>query len=74
MSGVSCEGTGHQWLAAGALSAADLGVAKALWEEVTINSTTEPPKLTQDWGNKTLGGHKQNLVSPRAQKKGAVSP
>ena len=51
---VFCEGTGDQWPAAGALGAADLGMAKALWEEVTINSTIEPPKLTQDWGNRLL--------------------
>ena len=29
--------------------AADLGMAQALLEEVTINPTTEPPELTQDW-------------------------
>ena len=60
---ISCGGTGQQWTAAGAgaLGAADLGVAKAHLEEVTINPTIEPPELTQDWGQ-TLGGHKQNLV------------
>ena len=32
-------------------------------------------KLTQDWGNRqTLGGHKQNLVQTRTQKKGTVTP
>ena len=48
---VSCGGTGQQWTAAGAgaLGAADLGVAEALLEEVTINPTIEPPELTQDW-------------------------
>ena len=35
---------------AGALGAADLGIAYALLEEVTINPTIEPPELTQDWG------------------------
>ena len=46
---VSCEGTGQQWPAAGvgALGAVDLGMAKALLEEVTINSTIELPELTQ---------------------------
>jgi len=29
-------------------------------------------ELPQDWGN-TLGGHKQNLVCTRTQKKGAVT-
>ena len=69
MSGVSCEGTGHQWLAAGALSAADLGVAKALWEEVTINSTTEPPDLTQDWGNRLLESTNKTLCAPGPRSK-----
>ena len=32
-------------------------------------------KLTQDWVNRqTLGGHKQNLVQTRTQKKGTVTP
>ena len=49
--GVSWGGTGQQWPAtgAGALGAADLGVALALLEEVAINPTIEPPELTQDW-------------------------
>ena len=34
---------------AGALGAADLGMAEALLEEVAINPTKEPPELTQDW-------------------------
>ena len=33
----------------GALGAADLGMALAPLEEVTINPTIEPPELTQDW-------------------------
>ena len=55
---VSCGGTGWQWPAAGAeaLGAADLGMAKALLEEVTIKPTTEPPELTQDWGNRLWEG------------------
>ena len=31
-------------------------------------------ELPQDWGNKTLGRHKQNLVLTRTQKKGAETP
>ena len=49
---VSCGGRGQQWPATGALGAADLGMAKALLEEVTINPTIEPPELTWDWGNR----------------------
>ena len=66
----------QQWPAAGvrALGAADLGVAQAFLEEVAINPTIEPPELAQDWGNKTLGGHKQNLVCTRTQEKGALTP
>ena len=54
--GVSCRGTDEQWPAAGAgaLDRADLSVAKAVLEDVTINPTIEPPKLTQDWGNRLL--------------------
>ena len=39
---------------AGALGAADLGMAKGVLEEVAINPTIEPPELTQDWGNRLL--------------------
>ena len=41
----------QKWSAAGAgaLGAADLGMAQALLEEVAINSTIELPELTQDW-------------------------
>ena len=48
---VSCGDPGRQWTpaGAGALGAADLGLAQALLEEVTINCTIEPPELTQDW-------------------------
>ena len=48
---VSCEGTGQQWTATGVgtLGAADLGMAYALLEEVTINPAIELPELTQDW-------------------------
>ena len=44
---ISCGGAGQQWTAAGAgaLGAADLGVAQALLEEVTINPTIELPEL-----------------------------
>ena len=43
-------------------------------EEAAINPTIELPELTQDWGNRTLGGHKQNLVCTRTQEKGEVPP
>ena len=48
---ISCGGTGQQWTAtaAGALGTADLGMAKALLEEVTINPTMELPAFTHDW-------------------------
>ena len=41
---------GQQWndAGAGALGAVDLGIAKALLEEVAINSTIELLELTQD--------------------------
>ena len=63
---VSCGGTGQQWPAAGAgpLSAADLGMAYTLLEEVAINPTTELPELTQDWGNRLLEGTNKNLWAP----------
>ena len=68
---VSCKGTGQQWPAAGAgaLGAADLGIAQALLEEVTINPTIEPPELTQNWGNRLSEG-----TNTRIQEKGAVTP
>ena len=49
---VSCGGNGQQWTAAGAgaLGAADLGMAQALLEEVAINPTIEPPEFTPNWG------------------------
>ena len=42
---------GQQWTVAGAgaLGAADLGMAQALLEEVTIIPAIAPPELTQDW-------------------------
>ena len=43
-------------------------------EEVAINPTTEQPELTQDWGSKTPGGNKPNLVCTRTQEKEAVTP
>ena len=53
----------QQWTAAGAgaLGAADLGMAQALLEEVAINSTIELPELTQDWGNRLLEGTNRTL-------------
>ena len=69
---VSCGGTGQQWPAAGAgaLGAADLGVAQAVLEEVAINPTRTYTGLEKQ----TLGGHKENLVCTRTQEKGAITP
>ena len=62
---------GQQWLDAGAgdLGVAYLGVAYALLEEVIINRTTEPPELTQDWGNRLLEGTKKALCVPGPRRK-----
>ena len=48
---ISCGSRGQQWTVAGtgALGAADLGMAYALLEEVSINPTIELPELAQDW-------------------------
>ena len=54
---------------AGALGTADLCMAQALLEEVTINPTTELPELNTGLGKQTLGGHKQNLVCTRTRRK-----
>ena len=68
---VSCRGPGQQWTAAeaGALGAADLGVAEALLEEVTINPTIEPPDLTQDWENRLLEGRNRTLCTAGPRRK-----
>ena len=68
---VSCGGTGQQRPAAGvgALGAADLGVAEALSEEVTINLTIEPPVHTQDWRNRLLEGTNKPLCTPGPRRK-----
>ena len=62
---------GQQWTAtgAGALGAADLGMAEDLLEEVTINPNMEPPELTQDWGNRLLEGTNRTLCSPEPMRK-----
>ena len=67
--------TGQQWLAAraGAVSAADLGMAWTLLEKVAVNSTIELPELKQDWRYRLLVGHRQNYVHTRTQEKGAVT-
>ena len=59
-------GAGQQWPAAGAgaLGAADLGVAQALLEEVTSNPAIELPGLTQDWGHRLLEGTHRTLCAP----------
>ena len=69
--GVSCEGMGQQWPAAGAgaLGAADLGMAQALLLEVTINPTIELPKLSQEWGNRLLEGTNRTLCAPGPRRK-----
>ena len=41
-------------------------------EEVAVNPTIEPQNLHRT-GKQTLGGHRQNLVYTRTQKKGAVT-
>ena len=46
------------------MGAADLGMAYALLEEVTINPTIELPELTQDWGNRLLEGTHRTLYTP----------
>ena len=48
---ISCGGMDQQCTAAGAgdLGAADVGMAEALLEEITINTTIELSELTQDW-------------------------
>ena len=48
---------------AGALGAADLGVAQALLEEVAIKPTIEQPELSQDWGNRLLEGTNRTLCT-----------
>ena len=42
--------------------------------EVAINPTIGLPELTQDWGNRLLREHKQNLMCTRTQEKGAMTP
>ena len=68
---VSYGGMGQQWPAAGAgaLGAADLGMALALLEEVTINPTVEPPELTQDWESRLLEGTNRTLCAPGPRRK-----
>ena len=67
--------TGQQWPAtgAGALGAADLGMAYAPLREVAINPTIEPPELTEDCGNRLLEGTNRTLYT-RTQEKGAATP
>ena len=66
---------GQQWPAAGAgaLGAVDLGIAKALLEEVAINSTIELPEITQDWGNRLLEGTNKAYEHQDPEKE-AVTP
>ena len=62
---------GQQWTSAGAgaLSAADLDMAQALLEEVTINPTIELPEITQGWGNRLLEGTSRTLCAPGPRRK-----
>ena len=68
---------GQKWPAtgAGALGAADLGVAYVLLEEAAINPTREPlsRRTYTGLGKQTPGGHRQNLACTRTQEKGAVT-
>ena len=66
---VSREDTGQQQPAAGALGAADLGMAQALLLEVTINPAIELPKLSQEWGNRLLEGTNRTLCAPGPRRK-----
>ena len=43
------------------MRAADLDMASALLEEVAINPTIKPLKLTQDWRNRLLEGTNTTL-------------
>ena len=72
---VTCGGTGQQWTATGtrALGGADLGVAYALLEEVTINPHRAARTYTE-LGKQTLAGHNWNFVCTRTEEKGAVIP
>ena len=70
---ISCGGTGQQWTAAGAgaLGAADMGMAPA-WRR----SPLTPHRAARTYtglGKQTLGGHRQKLVGTRSQEKGAVT-
>ena len=38
-------------------------------EEVAINPNTEPPELTQDWGNRLLEGTNRTLCTPGPRRK-----
>ena len=62
-------GLGQRWPAArsGALSVAVR--AGDLSKEVAINPTTEPPELTQEWGNRLLEGTDKTLCAPGTRKK-----
>ena len=68
---VSCRDTGQQWTAAGSgtLDTVDLRMILALLEEVTMNPTTEPPELTQDWGNRHLDGKNKSCCAPGPRRK-----
>ena len=52
-----------------ALGAADLGMARALLEEVAVNPTIELSELTQNWGRRLLQGTNRTLCAPGPRKK-----
>ena len=56
------------------MGAADLGMAYALLEEVTINPTIELPELTQDWGNRLLEGTNNTLCAAGERNSISMSP
>ena len=62
---------GQHWTATGpeALGAADLVMAEALMEEVSINPTIELPELTQDLTNRLLEGINRTLCAPGPRRK-----
>ena len=46
----------------GRLGSSGLGMVQALLEVEAVNSTTEPPELTQDWGNRLSEGTNRTCV------------
>ena len=65
-----CVWASPQWTATGtgALRAADLGMAKDLLKEVTVNPTIDLPELTQDWKIDSWRANR-TLCAPRPKRK-----